>query len=156
MNMRIIGVGNPLRGDDVLGHAVVDLLSAEALDPRVSLHKTGGDAADVVDLLGGCEAAIIVDAVQSDEPVGTVVILDCAQSLPQQLFLCSSHAFGVAEGIELARTLGQLPALCHIVGVVANQWEPGAPMSGSPKASLPQAVKQIMLLLQDYSGVSNA
>ncbi|MDJ0836182.1 MAG: hydrogenase maturation protease [Acidobacteriota bacterium] len=156
MSVVVIGVGNPMRGDDAVGLKVVEALKKMPLPKEVTLHTNGGDAADLIGLLDGARAAVICDAVQTDEPAGSVVTVDCSEPLPQQLFLCSSHAFGVAEGIELARTLGQLPPACIIVGIAANKWAVGGGLSQPMKDAVPQAAQRVAAALQHISGVDHA
>lgn len=156
MSILVIGVGNPLRGDDAVGPAVLEALSQESLPQGVVLHNIGGDAADLIDLLEDGRAAVIVDAVAADEEVGKVLTIDCVQPLPQQQFLSSSHAFGVAEGVELARTLGQLPSPCFIVGITANKWAMGGGLSQPMKEAVPRAVAVVKEKLNEMIGVPNA
>ncbi len=64
----------------------------------------------------GVETVVIVDALDSDKHEGVVRIE------PEQLLnepaLLSSHGFGVAEALQLAQALGQMPERLLIYGVV--------------------------------------
>jgi hydrogenase maturation protease len=58
----------------------------------------------------GVETVIIIDAVMSGAEPGTIRRLDAkTQPLQKDAFRCSTHAFGVAEAIELSRARGELP-----------------------------------------------
>lgn len=153
--LHVIGIGNPLRGDDLVGHLIVEHLRKSGLDSRVQTHLSSGDAADIVDILDGAGGAIICDATATDDPSGTVVTLDCAEPLPQQLFLCSSHAFGVAEGIELSRSLEQLPGFCHVVGVAGGNWAVGSALTEPMAQAVPIAAQKVIELISLYLNGEN-
>ena len=58
----------------------------------------------------GADEVVVVDAVRSGAPPGTRAPLRRAgEPLPPALRGASTHAFGLAEAIELARALGRLP-----------------------------------------------
>lgn len=69
----VIGIGNPLAGDDGAGPAVVEELRARLGDaPGVLLERLDGDVFAVVDLLSRAQRFIFVDAVIA-RPTGAVV-----------------------------------------------------------------------------------
>jgi hydrogenase maturation protease len=129
----VIGVGNPMRADDAAGIAVVRRLRVRA---GVRLLEQSGEATALLDALRGAPAALVVDAARGPQP-GRVRRLDAAaQSLPPALFACSTHGFGVAEGIELARALGALPPVCVVYALEGAQFETGAAMSPAMQAAV--------------------
>lgn len=68
----VIGCGNPTRGDDGVGAAVIRLLAAGPLgrmSPSVRLYDAGTDGLAVMFAARGCGTLIIVDSCRSgDEP----------------------------------------------------------------------------------------
>jgi hydrogenase maturation protease len=61
---------------------------------------------------------VVVDAAQSGAPPGTVRRFDArAAPVPARLLRSSTHAFGVPDAIELARTLGRLPAALDVYAI---------------------------------------
>ena len=114
---------------------------------------------------------LIVDAIRSGAPPGTVHRVDASQApVPERLRSSSStHAIGVAEAIELARALGRLPAQVVLYGVEGRRFDAGGgsqtpsarPCRGSPARScvaearaLPPGARSA--LLQTSSRVSRA
>jgi hydrogenase maturation protease len=74
--------------------------------------------------------------------------------LPALFSRVSTHAFGVAEAIELARALGQLPPALVVYGVEGATFEAGAGLSAAVAAAVPQVVAQVrqeLLALTDGS-----
>ena len=136
----VIGVGNPLRADDAAGIAVVRRLRKRA---GLRVLEQSGEATALLDALRGARAALIVDAAAGGRP-GSLRRLDAAaQALPQGLLGCSTHGFGVAEGIELARALGALPPVCVVYAIEGAHFEAGAPMSRAVRAAVAVLARRI-------------
>jgi len=51
------------------------------------------------------------------------------EPIPSKFFSCSTHDFGVAEAIEMARALGQLPRQLQLFGVEGKNFQPGEILS---------------------------
>ena len=143
--MMVIGLGNSLRGDDGLGPELVSRMKKSATVH--SEHFTGDGlllAEYLVDLWSQNEAVVLVDAVQGNEAAVTFIQIDLnEQPWPSHQHPASSHGFGIVEGVELARNLGQLPKFLHFFGVVGQQFELGASMSDAVEGSLPHLLRAI-------------
>jgi hydrogenase maturation protease len=59
------------------------------------------------------------------------------------LFPCSTHAFGVAEAIELARVLQQLPSRLVVYGVEGAHFDIGCDLSAAVLQAVPEVVQQV-------------
>ena len=107
--MLVIGLGNPDRGDDGIGAAVVQRLAGRLPQDVASVVAAG----DVLSLVGdweGRDALICVDAAAPLGAPGRVHRIDLgAEDLPRDAARASSHDFGLAEAIALARALGLAP-----------------------------------------------
>lgn len=113
----IIGIGNEFRGDDGAGLAVARLLRKQ-LPPAVCILEQSGEGTSLMDAWRGVDYATLIDAVQSGAAPGTIHRIDpAAGSVPTSLFPCSTHAFGVAEAIEMARALHELPPHLIVYGI---------------------------------------
>jgi hydrogenase maturation protease len=111
----VIGVGNDLRADDAAGLEVARRLREE-LGIAVKVHA--GEPIDLLELWSGADAVVLVDTVRSGEVTGTIHRFDATSNpVPLPLRGSSSHTIGVAEAIELARTLGSLPQQVIVYGV---------------------------------------
>jgi len=136
----VIGVGNTMRADDAAGVLVARRLRS---CPGVEICEQSGEATALLEALRGRAAALIVDAAAGTRP-GRLHRLDAAaQPLPQGLFGCSTHGFGVAEGIELARALGALPPVCVVYALEGGCFDTGAPMSDAVARALPRLAEDI-------------
>lgn len=143
----VIGVGNALRADDEAGLQVVRRLHSW---PGLDIEEQSGEATALLDALRGRAAALIVDAAAGAAP-GRLHRLDAAAApLPQGMFGVSTHGFGVAEGIELARALGALPPVCVVYAVEGERFETGAPMSEAVARALPEVTEKIAKEIGSY------
>lgn len=131
MRSLIVGFGNPLRGDDGVGLAVLRTLEAGSLPPGVRCADVGiGGVALVHELQAGWERLVIVDAVQRGGAAGTVYLL--APRLPSLAalpaaeraeLLVDAHMAEPYSALVLAGALGVLPPEIHVVGVEAPETE---------------------------------
>jgi hydrogenase maturation protease len=124
MKSVLIGLGNPVLGDDAVGLRVAErvqrLVEARPLPGASVLTSTRGGF-ELLDLLAGADAAIVVDcvAVPGGRP-GAVRTLS-VDRLAGAARLVGSHDVGLAQVVELGRLLGvPMPRRLEIVGVEAD------------------------------------
>jgi hydrogenase maturation protease len=132
----VIGFGNEWRGDDGVGLEVARRLGGRVL---------GGEPIALVDLLDGEDEVVLVDAVYSGAEPGTVFRLEAgAEPLPSQLFGASStHALGLAEAVELARSLGRLPQRVVVYGIEGADFGFGKGLSAPVAAAAGRLVEEV-------------
>ena len=138
----VIGVGHPLRGDDGAGSAVVHNLRQYFRDHPacsqlpVELAEADGDLTDMLEDKLNYSKVILVDAVVTGKPPGTMHRWDVTdQPLPACLRACSTHGFDLAGIIELNRALDRLPPSLVIYGIEASRFETGTDLSPEVKAA---------------------
>jgi hydrogenase maturation protease len=142
----VIGVGNALRGDDAAGLIVAGRLSGVA-------HEGEGTA--LLDLWDGYDAVVLIDTMRSGAPAGTIRRLDASvEPLPAELGRASTHAIGVPDAIELARSLGRLPRTVIVHGVEGAVFDAGAPLSATVSASLEALTKAVRADVLSYTRTS--
>lgn len=125
----VIGAGNLMRGDDAVGRLALRSLATKQLQ-EIDLIEIEGEATQVLEALGGAAGAIVIDACKSGASVGTIHRFDVSSSpLPVNMQNLSSHGFGLAVGLELARTLEQLPATCVVFAIEIEDIAFGSPSS---------------------------
>jgi hydrogenase maturation protease len=102
----VAGIGNPDRGDDGLGRAVARRLRAR-VPTGVRILKRSGDILALIEDWRGFSSVIVVDAVTPISEPGRIHRFELTdRPLPIAFAPRSTHAFGVAETVELARSLG--------------------------------------------------
>ncbi len=88
-----------------------------------------GEATALLAVLQSADRAWLIDAAESGAPAGTIHRIDCATNKVPPRGNVSSHGFGVAEAIELARTLSTLPQHCIVYAIEAADFAHGAEVS---------------------------
>ena len=140
MGVLILGVGNVDRGDDAAGPLVARRLRGLGLDAR----EHSGEGLSLMESWTGAEDVIVIDAVVTGAPPGTISVWDArGVGVVRDAFRCSTHAFGVAEAVDLARTLGRLPGTLIIYGIEAQDFQPGHPASGAVLAAVKELTRRI-------------
>jgi hydrogenase maturation protease len=125
MNSRvqIIGIGSPF-GDDRFGWEVAEALRHSAAmnavaSGRIQILSLDRPGAMLPAHWQETDIVILLDAVRSGAAPGTRHCLE-ARDLPDTGMLCSSHGFGLAPAIALARALGNMPSRLLVRGVEAD------------------------------------
>ncbi len=149
MKLTVIGIGQTMRGDDAAGIEAVQrwerLFPDTATRGDVSVQYSELPGLGLLDLMEGCDAAVLVDAVSSAAAAGQVYRLD-----PEQLESFGSggktaHGWGVAETLQMDRQLnaGRAEMRIRLVGIEAAQVGVGQPLSPEVEAAFPAACQAI-------------
>lgn len=142
----ILALGNPLRGDDGVGAAVLAALREADLPAGVALVDGGTAGLESVLLMQGYRRAIVVDAAQMGLEAGAWRRFDLHEATLQAGDLSqigTLHAAGLSEALALGAALGILPPEIIIFGVQPQEvgWEEG--LSVAVQAALPALVAAI-------------
>jgi hydrogenase maturation protease len=134
--MTLIGIGNDWRSDDAAGLEVARRLGGLALP---------GEPIGLVEALDGAGDVTVVDAVFSGAAPGTVHEFEAgAEPLPVVLFGSSStHALGLAEAIEIARSLGRLPGRVRVLGIEGVSFGYGRGLSPEVEKAVEECTRSI-------------
>ena len=139
----VIGVGNAFRGDDGIGLIVARRITELAL-PGVTVLEESGEGVALMEAWGDADQVIVVDAVSSGSEPGTVHRFEATgQPLPALFTGHSTHAFGLAEAIELARQLDRLPDQLVVYGIEGRSFEFDHELSPEVEEAAGVLVRQI-------------
>ena len=140
----IIGIGNEYRHDDAVGLVVARALKNRSLSGATILESTGGGT-DLIEAWANADRVILIDAVVSKAAPGTLHQIDVSdQPLPIDFFRHSTHAFGVAGAVELARTLNCLPPHLLFFGIEGKEFATGIGLSPEVKHAVPLAIAGVL------------
>ena len=140
--MRIIGIGNPDRGDDAAGRQVAQIVRGRLACADV--RECNGDVMQLVGQLADAAAVILIDASYSGCEPGTTRRFDVADSpLPLQPPGASTHGLGACEAIELARALGRLPERCVVYTIEGAHFRPGTPLSPAVRRAVADLAREL-------------
>ena len=126
----IIGIGNEFRRDDGVGILIARELKKLALD-SIDVIDSSGEGGKLLQLWEDYKFVIVIDAVHSGGEAGKIYRFNISEEvLPAQFFKFSSHTFSLAESIELARKLKQLPPRLILFGIEGNDFSEGLGLTG--------------------------
>lgn len=146
----VIGVGNEFRHDDGVGIEIARRIEALSL-PRVLVTTHYGEGASLMEFFGNHDFVIIVDASQTGTTPGTIVCFDASKSqVPSDFFNYSTHAFSVAEAVELARAMNRLPERLIIYGIEGNDFSMGMGLSEAVQSAIDDVVDKIECDLKTF------
>ncbi len=147
----LVGVGNEYRSDDGIGLMVARAIK-EKQHPSVIVKEESGEGAALMESWQGFQNVMIVDAVSSGALPGTIFRIEANKgTVPIKFFHYSTHAFSVAEAIELARTMNVLPSKLIVYGIEGKNFAAGTTISTNVQKAAKQVVKQIVT---DAEGVT--
>ena len=159
----IIGLGNPLRGDDGVGVRVAQILGNRTLPDDVEVLDGGTQGLGIVNLMEGRQRVILVDAAEMGRSPGEFVRFELSEvhllgdgvetaSTPRGVGTAltprdahlSVHAAGLRDALALAQALQMLPPEIIIFGVQPLNLEWESALSPFVEAVLPDLVAAIL------------
>ena len=147
----LIGVGNPLMGDDGFGLAVLELLrDGWSISPSVELVDGGTWGMNLLPVLEDANAVIFVDAINAGVEPATPIVLERAQ-LP--LFLAtkiSPHEIGLRDVIALAELRGRLPERTVAIGVQPARVAVGLGLTPDVQAQMEPVAQLVIARLREW------
>lgn len=125
----VVAVGNEFKGDDGIGPFVARKLKSKNL-PKTLVTSHDGDWTSLMELWTDAQMVILLDAVSSGGEPGKIFRFNALrQRIPRSFFTYSTHNFGVAETVELARALDRLPTRLIIYGIEGKSFQEGVTLS---------------------------
>lgn len=166
MKTIVIGLGNPILGDDGVGWKVAEevrrLLTSPAGSPTGVLRKGDGSEGEIhveflslggislMEHLIGYERAIIIDALDSDKATGSVIVSKLSE-LPDYsaLHTTSTHDTSLQNALRLGKAMGiNLPDDITVVGITTDHvYDFGEQLSLPVAKVIPEATKIVIDLL---------
>lgn len=115
-NIGIIGIGNPLNGDDGIGIVLIQELKKRGNFPNISIFDAGTGGMKILHFLKDLDKVIIIDAVDIDRSPGNFVFFspEDVKSLRKP---SGTHDSNLFEVLELSNDLGEIPDEVVIMGI---------------------------------------
>jgi hydrogenase maturation protease len=142
----ILGVGNPLYGDDAVGVvAVQELQKRSDLPPHVTVVDGGTEGIGLIPLMESYRRVILVDAVPMGEPPATIrrFTWEEARLIGHERTL-SLHQSDLTDALLLAEALNCLPRTLVIYGVQPHNIGWDQPLSPEVQHALPGLVATLI------------
>ncbi len=157
MKIIVIGLGNPILGDDGVGWKVAEGISKlELFRSRVDFDCLAVGGLALMERLVGYDRVILVDAIQTGDKTPGTVILTQLNDIPERDFasLTSAHDASLQTALKLGREMGyQLPEQIDIIGIETRRiYEVSEELSPEIDAAVPQAIRIACEFLQPLVG----
>ena len=122
----VLALGNPLRGDDGVGPAVLEAVRASGRAPAAATlwPAREGDLLEAL-VAEAWERVVIIDAAEIGAAPGSWARLEGYDSLAGST--AGSHRLGLVDAVGVARALGHDPTRISILAVqpASTAWAPG-------------------------------
>jgi len=141
----VIGIGNPFRGDDGIGPALIAELAELALPDSV-LRVSTGDPFDLIAAWAGADHVVVVDAAHTGQvPPGTIHHWERRQAAQVARTQVGSHGLGLPDAIAISDALGLTPAELVILAVEIGDVRFGTTLS-------PEVARALLELGTQFAG----
>ncbi|MDE3174351.1 MAG: HyaD/HybD family hydrogenase maturation endopeptidase [Gemmatimonadota bacterium] len=126
----VVGLGNPIMGDDGVGLAALERLrEGWEIPAAVELVDGGTWGMTLLPLIESSERVLFLDAIRTGGPIGAAVTLRGAE-IPRQVALkVSQHQIDLREVLAVAEFRGTLPLEMVAVGLEPATFALGDPMT---------------------------
>jgi len=142
----VLGVGNPLLGDEGLGIEAIHRLREDSFSSEVLLVEGGTSSLDVFLDLGErhIEKLIVVDAVRAGKPPGAVTRVDLSdgERIGKGLGV-SLHDLGLLDSLRLARLNGFRADRAVLLGLEPERVDWGQGLSWTVLNALPALLDRV-------------
>ena len=153
MKILVIGLGNPILGDDGVGWKIADKV-ATAVGPQSSIEidtaALGG--LSLMERMLDYDRVVLVDSMETGQsPVGSVQTFPLA-SLPDPMagHSASTHDTSLITALKTAESIGaEVPKRVDVVAIEAqNVYDFSEELSPPVAAAVPEAVQAVLDLIQ--------
>jgi hydrogenase maturation protease len=138
----VLGMGNILLEDEGLGIRALELLQRDyAFPPGVELLDGGTTGMGLLDDIGGRDHVLVLDAVQTGEPPGTLVVMRGSEVPVYFGIRVTPHQLGLADVLATLELSGEQPGSVTVLGMVPESLELSLELSGLIQSRLEELVR---------------
>jgi hydrogenase maturation protease len=148
--VRVLGLGNVLMGDDAFGPWVIEeLLASWQFPDGVRLLDVGTPGLDLTPYLADADTVLLLDTVRADAPAGTIRVCSREQLLarPPEPRL-SQHDPGVADALLALDCAGGAPRDVILIGVVPGRVAKGIGLTPAVQEAVARAASEVVERLE--------
>lgn len=147
----VLGVGNILLQDEGVGVQALERLRADYdVPPGVELIDGGVMGLDLLPCLDGVTHLLIIDAVESGQPAGTLIRLEGEAIRATLALKMSIHQVGLQEVLAAGTLQGMIPAHIVLWGMQPACFDWGTDLSAVVAAQLDPLVEAVAAELDDW------
>ena len=151
MKTIVIGLGNPILGDDGIGWKIAEKIKQQLIpDSPVDVEFLSLGGISLMEHLIGYERAILVDAVSSDQETGSVIVSKLDEMPDYSAFhIASAHDTSLQNALKLGKSMGvSLPKEVIVVGIATDRiYDFSEELSPAVARVIPKATEIVINLL---------
>ncbi len=132
----ILGLGNPIRGDDGVGNRAALILKEELKDIPVDVEETNATGFNLLEILSGYDMAILIDGVEMGGKPGEIYEIK-----PEEKGFFYLHLVHIGDVIKMGREMGLKMPEVKIIGVEIKEKGFSEKLSPEVEASVPKVVE---------------
>ena len=148
MRTLVLGIGNPILGDDGVGFHIAQELAKEIKDENIDVKDTSIDGLNLLELIVGYDKVIIIDAIMTEDgEVGEIYRLRPENFVKTVHPTTSPHNANLATAIEIGKKVlvGQMPAKVVVFAVnIQEVTEFTEEMTRKVKEAISRAVNLVL------------
>jgi len=144
MKLGIIGLGNPLRGDDAIGIIILDELKKLNINKNIEMIDGGEGGFNIFHYLQGFKRVLIIDAVDFGGNVGETKVFNINDTFFENLHL-STHDINICKIADILRILGEIPEI-FIFGIQPKNMNYNEGLS--PEINVKKIIEEVQKTLE--------
>jgi hydrogenase maturation protease len=150
MKTMVLGLGNPIFGDDGVGLRVIEELQKQIHDKDITIEGCELAGLDMLETLSGYDRVIIIDAIQTGGRAGEIYQLT-PNDLKSTVHTGTPHDVNFSTALEFGERIGvKLPAKIDIVAIeIAPNVAFSEKLTPEIEKVVPEAVKRVREMLGD-------
>ena len=163
MKILVIGLGNPILGDDGVGWKVAEAVSGFLASTPCLLTQNDNHKVDIefaalgglslMEQMIGYDRVILIDSIETGESaVGSVKAFPLAAlENPRSGHSASTHDTSLMTALQTAQLMGmEVPARVHVVAIEAkNAYDFSESLSPEVQRAVPVATQKVLHMLRD-------
>ncbi len=149
----VASLGSEYRRDDAAGPAAVSMVVRQC--PGVTVVGPLDDPLDLLGLWDGAVLAVVVDAVSSGSPPGTVQVVELDPTAPRPARAraasgtSSTHGIGLAGVYRLAQAVERAPSRVVVVGIEGSDFGQGVGLSQGVEKGVAHAARHVVEMIRE-------
>jgi hydrogenase maturation protease len=149
--LKVIGLGNSLRGDDGIGSEVIKKLLTETNKANFELYDAGSDPFSILEQLLQSDPVLVIDSARMGLKPGNIRRISAKKSgFIESEFGLSLHGFNLADVWKMAQSMGVKNDLI-IIGIEPEKIEFNTGLSPAVKKCIPIVVKMVEEEAEKYA-----
>ena len=149
--LKVIGLGNSLRGDDGIGPLIIQNLLNDENDGPVELCDAGSDPFFILEKLLQPEPVLVIDCARMGLKPGSVRKISAKDNgFLESKYGLSLHGFNLADVWKMAQSMGVENDLI-VIGVEPEKMDFNTGLSGTVQKSIPTVIQMVKEEAEKYA-----